>query len=152
MRRLTAAFLVGTVALTAAACSGSDSTTSLSAKRAAATSKSTSSSSTTLPFESNSQHTPGTLGDFVGAKGDAHDVKCSRQDGRWTAVGKLTNSSTHAAKYRVYVSFMSGETTVGLTEFDSPRVAAKATAPFRAGVEVTGSDLQCVLRVERADT
>ncbi len=148
MRRLTAAFLVGTVALTAAACSGSESKP-LSAKRAASTSKST--SSTTLPFASDSQHTPGTLTGFVGAKGDAHDVKCAKHGASWTADGKLTNSSTHAAKYRVYVSFMSGATTVGLTEFDSEKVPAKATEPFRAGVKVAGDDLQCVLRVERAD-
>lgn len=149
MRRLTAAFLVGTVALTTAACSGSDSKP-LSAKRAAATSESDSSSST-LPFESNSQHTPGTLGDFVGAKGDAHDVTCKHNGASWNAVGKLTNSTNQPVKYRVYVSFMSGETTVGLTEFNSDKVAGKATTSFSAGVKVDGTGLQCVLRVERAE-
>jgi hypothetical protein len=145
MRRLTAAFLVGTVAVSAAACSGSGSK-SLKAERAAA--KSTT-SSTTLPFESNAQHTPGTLADFVGAKDDVHDVKCERTGGSWNSAGRLTNPTNQSVKYRVYVSFLSGDTTVGLTEFDSGRVAAKATEPFQSGVKVDGSDLHCVLRVER---
>ena len=146
MRRLTAAFLVGIVAVSAAACSGSGSTKSLKAERAAA--KSTTSSST-LPFESNAKHTPGTLSDFVGAKNDVHDVKCERVGASWDAAGKLTNPTTAAVKYRVYVSFMSGDTTVGITEFDSGRVAPKATEPFQSGVKVDGDDLRCVLRVER---
>lgn len=150
MRRLTAAFLVGTFALSAAACSGSDSTKSLSAKRAASKAESTS-SSTTLPFESNSKHTPGTLTDFVGAKGDAHDVTCTRHGGTWNADGKLTNSTKQPVEYRVYISFMSGDTTVGLTEFNSDRVAGTATTSFHAKVAVDAADLQCVLRVERAD-
>jgi hypothetical protein len=149
MRRLTAAFLVGTIALSAAACSGSDSTKSLSEQRTAAKSKA--STSTSLPFESDSQHTPGTLADFVGAKGDAHDVKCARQGAYWNATGKLTNPTQQAVKYRVYISFMSGDTTVGLTEFNSGRVAPKGTDVFHTGVKVQGTDLQCVLRVERAD-
>lgn len=149
MRRPTAAFLAGTIALSVAACSGSDSD-KLSAKRAASKSESTS-SSTTLPFESNSEHIPGSLAGFVGAKGDAHDVKCTHDGGTWSADGKLTNSTKQPVRYRVYVSFLTGDTTVGLAEFNSGTVAAKATAPLHAAVKVDGTDLQCVLRVERAD-
>lgn len=151
MRRLVAAILVGTTAVTVAACSGSDSNgKALKAKPAAATSKA-STSSTTLPFESNTRHVPGTLADFVGAKTDVHDTTCSRNGDFWNASGKLTNPTKNAVKYRVYVSFLNGDTTVGLTEFDSPTVKAKATEPFSAGVKVTGQDLRCILRVERAD-
>jgi hypothetical protein len=148
MRRALAATLAGAMALTVAACSSTGSTdSSLSAKRAASKS---STSSTTLPFESSSTHTPGTLAGFVGAKNDAHDVECGQHGASWSATGKLTNPTKQPVKYRVYVSFLSGDTTVGLAESDSRTVGPKATEDFSAGVKVDGRNLHCVLRVERA--
>jgi hypothetical protein len=151
MRRLLAASLVGITALSVTACSGGGGKDqALHAKRAAAQSK-RSTSTTTLPFVSTSKHVPGTLTGFVGAKTDVHDTKCDRAGASWNAAGKVTNPTKHAVRYRIYVSFLQGDTTVGIGEFDSPTVAARATAPFSTGVKVAGDDLRCLLRVERAD-
>lgn len=146
MRRLSAAFVAGTLAITAAACSGSTASDRLAAKRTTARST----ASTTPPFESTSQHTPGTLAGFVGAKDDVHDVQCGQHGATWSATGKVTNPTEQAARYRIYVSFLSGDTTVGLAEADSGRIGAKATESFSASVQVGGDGLRCILRVERA--
>ena len=118
-------------------------------KTAAAKTKTT---STTVPqFTANTKNTPGTLKDFVGTKADVHDTKCSKNNAFWNAAGKVTNSSKHPARYRIYVSFLKGDTTVGLTQVDVPPLKAKATTDWDAGVKIAGTDLRCILRVERAE-
>lgn len=150
MRRLFAVALVGALSISVAACSSDSKGQALKSKPAAATTK-TSTSSTTLPFESNAKDVPGTLKGFVGAKADVHDTTCSQKGDGWNAAGKVTNPTKNPVKYRIYVSFLSGDTTVGLVEVNTAKVAPKATEAWDQGVKVTGKDLRCILRVERAD-
>ena len=147
MRRITAFALMGILAL--AACSSSDPRAEpLEAKRAASTAAST---STTLPFAADTAHTPGTLEGFVGAKADVHDTTCRQHRSTWRAEGKVTNRSEAKVKYRIYVSFLQGDTTVGLTETDFGPVARNATRDWSASIGVKADGLRCILRVERGD-
>lgn len=114
------------------------------------TAKPASSSSTTQPFVANTKNTPGTLKNFVGAHADVHDTSCKQGAGSWVAHGKLTNSSKTRASYRVYVSFLNGDTTVGLSQTDVTSVAPGATQDWTGSVNASGKDLRCILRVERA--
>ena len=108
-------------------------------------------STTQAQFVANTQNTPGTLKDFVGAKSDAHDTSCNADGSKWVATGKVTNSSKKPAHYRIYVSFLQGDTTVGLSQSDFAPVAPGATHDWSGSVKTSGKDLRCILRVERAD-
>ncbi len=63
----------------------------------------------------------------------------------------VTNSTAKSVKYRIYVSFLNGDTTVGLAEVNVGKVNPKKTETWHQAVKVTGRDLRCILRVERAD-
>ena len=52
---------------------------------------------------------------------------------------------------RLHVSFLNGDTTVGLAEVNVAKVGAKQTERWTQGVKVEGKDLRCILRVERTD-
>ena len=132
----------------------SDTATKSSAKSnktAKTVAKGGSTTSTTQPFVSNSKNTPGTLANFVGAHEDVHDTNCKQDGASWTADGKVTNPTAKAVKYRIYVSFLNGDTTVGLAEVNVGKVDAKKSEAWNQSVKVTGKDLRCILRVERAD-
>ncbi len=109
------------------------------------------STSTTQPFVSNSKNTPGTLANFVGAHEDVHDTTCKRDGASWNANGMVTNPTAKGVQYRIYVSFLNGDTTVGLAEVNVGKVDAKKSQGWNQGVKVSGKDLRCILRVERAD-
>lgn len=135
--------LVGACAL--AGCSGSD------AKATSATAKHRTATTTTAPaFVANTKNTPGTLKDFVGAHTDVSDTKCGTGDKGWTASGKVKNPTSTKVQYRIYVSFLDSDTTVGVAESDV-KAAPGSTANWTATVGAAGKDLRCVLRVERAD-
>ena len=53
--------------------------------------------------------------------------------------------------YRIYVSFLNGDITVGLAEVNVGKVDAKKSQGWKQAVNVTGKDLRCIFRVERAD-
>ena len=149
MRRTIAFALVGGLALTA--CSGTSSgagSTSLSAKRAA--SKQVTTTSSTTPFVDGTTHTPGTLTGYEGARSDVHDTTCAADGKAWTARGKVTNSASSNARYRIYVSFLHGDTTVGIAETAAGPVKAAATTAWDAKVKVHTEGLRCILRVERS--
>jgi len=149
MRRTIAFALVGGLALTA--CSGTSSDAgnkSLPAKRAA--SKQAATTSSTTPFVDATTHTPGTLAHYEGARTDVHDTTCAADGNAWTAHGKVTNSASSTARYRIYVSFLRGDTTVGIAETAAGPVKAGATADWGAKVQVHADGLRCILRVERA--
>ena len=142
-RTLTALGLVG--ALAAAGCSSNDSEPGAAskAKNAAAT-------TTSKPaFAANTKNTPGTLKNFVGAHADVRDTKCVSGDKGWTAGGKAKNPTKQKVQYRIFVSFLDGDTTTGIAQTDVS-VKAGATAAWTATVRATGNDLRCILRVERA--
>ena len=116
-----------------------------------ATTKPKATSTTQPQFVANTQNTPGTLVNFVGAKLDAHDTSCKADGAKWSATGTVTNSSKKPAHYRIYVSFLQGDTTVGLSQSDFSPVASGATRDWSGSVKTSGKDLRCILRVERAD-
>ena len=145
---------LGLVAVVGIAGCSSDTGTKSSAKLhapAETAAKGGASTSTTQPFVSNSKNTPGTLANFVGAKDDVHDTTCKQDRAGWNAGGVVTNPTAAAVKYRIYVSFLNGDTTVGLAEVNVAKVDAKQTAKWAQTVKVEGRDLRCILRVERAD-
>jgi len=148
MRRTIAFALVGGLALTACSGSSSDGNKSLAAKRAA--SKQVATTSSTTPFVDGTTHTPGTLTEYEGARSDVHDTTCAADGNAWTAHGKVTNSASSTARYRIYVSFLRGDTTVGIAETAAGPVKAGATAGWDAKVPVHADGLRCILRVERA--
>ena len=146
--------VLGVVAAIGVAGCSSDTATKSSAKpskSAAAKKTAESSTSTTQPFVSNSKNTPGTLANFVGAKDDVHDTKCKPDGAGWNAGGVVTNSTAKSVKYRIYVSFLNGDTTVGLAEVNVGKVGPKQSETWHQTVKVAGKDLRCILRVERAD-
>ncbi|MEO6468379.1 MAG: hypothetical protein ABIP21_04705 [Acidimicrobiia bacterium] len=145
---------IGLVAVAGIAGCSSDAGTKASAKAHPATkaaAKGGATTSTTQPFVSNSKNTPGTLANFVGAKDDVHDTTCKQDGAGWNAGGMVTNSTAAAVKYRIYVSFLNGDTTVGLAEVNVGKVDPKQTTKWTQTVKVDGRDLRCILRVERAD-
>ena len=147
MRRVLAVVLVTAISISLAACGSDAQRKSTSTTKKAAKSTTTS----TVPFVSNAKNTPATLRHFVGAKDDVHDTKCAPHNGWWTARGKVTNSSTHRARYRIYVSFLKADTTVGLAQVDVPPMRPHATRVWVTSVKVAQPDLRCILRVERSD-
>lgn len=146
--------VLGVVAAIGVAGCGSDTATKSSAKpakSAAAKKNAESPTSTTQPFVSNSKNTPGTLANFVGAREDVHNTTCQSGGSGWNVEGSVTNSTAKTVKYRIYVSFLNGDTTVALTEANVAKVGPKQTERWQQDVKVTGRDLRCILRVERAD-
>jgi hypothetical protein len=146
VRRMIAFALVGGLALTACSSTSGSKSAPLPAKRTAA--KST--SSTTAAFASATTHTPGSLRHLEGGRADVHDTSCVASGRSWKAAGKVTNPTASAVDYRIYVSFLQGDTTVGITEADPGPVASHATARWRAALPVSTAGLRCILRVERA--
>ena len=144
--------VLGLVASVSIAGCSSDNAGSAANNAGDTTAAKTKTASTTQPqFVANTQNTPGTLKDFVGAKSDAHDTSCKADGSKWGATGKVTNSSKKPAHYRIYVSFLEGDTTVGLSQSDFAPVAPRATHAWSGSVKTSGKDLRCILRVERAD-
>jgi hypothetical protein len=93
---------------------------------------------------------PGTGKGYVGARSDVTVQSCTGSAGTWTVKGTVTNSSTKAADYRIYTSFLSADQdTRGLVETDVVRVAPRARVPWTGRLPLSDSGLRCVLRVER---
>ena len=101
-------------------------------------------------FVENTSNTPGTLKDFVGARADVSDTTCKTATKGWTASGAVKNPTDQAAQYRIYVSFLDGDTTTGIAQTDLAKVGANKTAKWTATVGAAGTNLRCILRVERA--
>ena len=135
--------LVGALALVGCSSNDAKSGAAPKAKNAATT-------RTTKPaFVANTQNTPGTLENFVGAHADIRDTKCVSSAKGWTATGTAKNPTTQTMQYRIFVSFLDGDTTVGIAETDV-RARGRATTDWTATVGADGKDLRCILRVERA--
>lgn len=91
----------------------------------------------------------GSVEGFVGALDDAEIELCEASNGSWIAEGAVTNPSEETQDYRIYVSFNKNRDTQGLVQVDVASVAAGATATWKAEAPISGSDLRCILRVER---
>jgi hypothetical protein len=146
VRRVLAFALVGGLALTACSSSSGTGHAALAAKRAASR---TSTTSTTAPFVDATDHTPGTLRHYEGAREDVHDTTCAADGDAWRATGTVTNRTKRDVRYRIYASFLAGDTTVGIAETAAGPVHAGESASWTARVEVDDPGLRCILRVER---
>jgi hypothetical protein len=94
--------------------------------------------------------TPPGSGDYVGALEDVQDMACTGVGGVWTAAGTVSNPTGDAVDYRIYVSFLdAGGETVGLVEAGAVDVAPGDGRDWSAAIDWRGSELRCVLRVER---
>lgn len=94
--------------------------------------------------------TPGSGEDLVGALADSKITTCALTDGKWKVAGTVTNPSTDTAKYRIYVSLLSGSgATRALQQVDVNGVKAGATTDWDTVIPVSDDGLNCVLRVER---
>lgn len=136
-RRLVAIGLVGTLAVVACTSEARPATPKPRAPKSS-------------EFVARTENTPGTLANFVGAHADLRNTRCVEAADGWTATGAVRNPSRNTAQYRIYVSFLDGDTTVGVSETDLATVAPRATRRWRTRLAVAGTDLRCVLRVERA--
>lgn len=92
---------------------------------------------------------PGTADDgFVGAVDDVEVTRCESADG-WQVAGTVTNPESSAQSYRIYVSLLAGSETAGLVQVDVTGVPAGESQEWATSVALSGTDLSCVVRVER---
>ena len=101
--------------------------------------------STTAAFVTAAAHTPGTLKHFVGAKADVRDTTCSAGAKGWHATGTLKNPTRAPARYRVFVSFLDGDTTTGVAEADVAKLGPGKSGTWSAAVGTDGTNLRCIL-------
>ncbi|GAA4919922.1 hypothetical protein GCM10025790_14900 [Nesterenkonia rhizosphaerae] len=92
---------------------------------------------------------PGSVEDYEGARDDAEVGACESHDGVLQVEGTVTNPESDDQDYRVYVSAMDGNETMGIIQVDITGVAGGDAAEWRTEFPLSGVDLDCVLRVER---
>ena len=122
--------------------------------------KSSSSSSSSAPPASSSAKpsaviqapdAPRTSG-FVGARADVTGLTCEKSGNGWKVGGTVTNPTAAPVDYRIFTSFLdTTNDTAGLLQTDVKAVGPAAAQPWSGQLAVPGSDLHCVLRVERTD-
>jgi len=87
---------------------------------------------------------------YAGARSDIGNFTCTKSRDAWTATGTVTNPTAALAAYRVYVSFVdSQDRALGVVQTELPNVALGVATPWTATAAITGTDLTCILRVER---
>ena len=92
---------------------------------------------------------PGSVEDYEGALEDADLETCESQDGALQVAGSVANSESEDQDYRIYVSAMDGNDTQGIVQVDVEGVAGGESAEWDTEIDLSGEDLDCVLRVER---
>jgi hypothetical protein len=95
------------------------------------------------------QDQPGTADDFVGARKDATIDTCQVTDGKLAVKGTVTNPADSAQQYRIYVSAIDGDDTVGVAQVDVKDVKSSDSADWETNMPVNTDTVKCVLRVER---
>ena len=87
---------------------------------------------------------------FVGARADVTGLTCEKSGDGWKVIGTVTNPTAGAVDYRIFTSFLDATNdTAGLLQTDVKSVAPGAAQLWSGQLAVPGSDLRCVLRVER---
>ena len=93
---------------------------------------------------------PGTGANLAGALKDTTVTACTQKGSAWSVTGTVTNPTTAAADYRIYVSLLNpSNDTRALKQVDVDALAASANADWSADIPVNEKNLSCVLRVER---
>lgn len=96
------------------------------------------------------EDTPGSGPDLEGALADSKVTTCERDGDEWKVDGTVTNPTEDKAKYRIYVSLLSGTNdTRALVQVDVEDVAPDATEDWDVSIPVAEDGLSCILRVER---
>lgn len=98
------------------------------------------------------EDTPGSGENLEGALADSKVATCERDGDEWKVAGTVTNPTDTKAKYRIYVSLLSGTNdTRALVQVDVEDVEPEATEDWDVDIPVAEDELSCVLRVERYD-
>jgi hypothetical protein len=113
-------------------------------------SSSSTSSSTTKPTTvikiSNAPRTS----NYVGARKDVTNLSCAQDGHLWKVAGKIINPTNAVADYRIFTAFLDqANATRGLLQTDVKGLAPQVQRSWSGQLELTGTGLRCVLRVER---
>lgn len=95
------------------------------------------------------QDQPGSVEGYAGALEDSEVTSCEQRDGSLHVAGTVTNPEADTQDYRIYVSALDRDDTVGLVQLDVTGVDGGATADWSTDIAYGGDGLRCVLRVER---
>jgi len=95
---------------------------------------------------------PGSVPSFVGAIKDVSGQTCTASAEGVTASGTVTNPASAKQDYRIYISVLDSNQTLGVTEVDVNGVEPGASQQWSGVVKVQMKDPKCVLRVERNDS
>jgi hypothetical protein len=131
-RRLLTTVAAAGIALTAL--------TACSAPSADAKDSSTSSKVTTAP---------GTAKGYVGAAKDVTIEKCDATKSPASFSGTVTNPEKTKQSYRIYVSVLAGDATLGIAQVNVDDVEPKAKKSWNGTADAGAENGRCVLRVER---
>ncbi|MDN4616099.1 hypothetical protein P5G50_16755 [Leifsonia sp. F6_8S_P_1B] len=131
-RRLLTTVAAAGIALTAL--------TACTAPSADAKSGSTSSKVTTAP---------GTAKGYVGAAKDVTIEKCDASKSPASFSGTVTNPEKTKQSYRIYVSVLAGDATLGIAQVNVDDVEPKAKKSWSGTSDSGAENGRCVLRVER---
>ena len=92
---------------------------------------------------------PGSAEGYVGALADVTLAHCLAAQAPAVFVGTVTNPAETEQSYRIYVSVVTGDRTIGLGQVDVERVGPGVERAWYGSLEVGAADAQCALRVER---
>jgi len=92
---------------------------------------------------------PGSVDGYVGALKDVSGQTCTAGPGGVTAAGTVTNPASSKQDYRIYISILNDNQTLGITEVDINGVDPGASQQWSGVVAVQVDSPKCVLRVER---
>lgn len=92
---------------------------------------------------------PGSSKGYVGAAQDVKVSTCQSSNSATTFAGTVTNPTTTAQSYRIYVAVTLKNATVGVEEVDVNTLAARASSPWHGSLGTGADGAACVLRVER---
>jgi len=93
---------------------------------------------------------PGTSKGYVGALKDVTVTKCEASKSPAAFSGTVKNPESSPQSYRIYVSLLVGNKTIGVSEVDVDKVAPGAQKDWSGKLDTGGDGARCVLRVERS--
>lgn len=94
-------------------------------------------------------HMPGTSTGYVGALKDVAFGSCAADTAPTRFEGTVTNPTSTAQSYRIYVSIMSGGSTLGVREIDVADLGGHSARKWEGTLPAGKAGATCVLRVER---
>jgi hypothetical protein len=92
---------------------------------------------------------PGTAKGYVGAAKDVTIEKCDASKSPASFSGTVTNPEKTKQSYRIYVSVLAGDATLGIAQVNVDDVDPKAKKSWSGTADAGAENGRCVLRVER---